>query len=562
MKAQESCLSKINPFIELRSEALRMLPAEIGTEAVTSSERRVFDALASCPIRGVALHSLNLPDHQYKMTSEIDFLLLLEDIVLVVEVKGGRVSCTDGVWTYSDRAGNHRTSREGPFKQVQSAMYALRDRLEGRLGTAVDDVAFGWMVVTPDVDIPSSFEWDDATYCGRGPFSRGFDKAVNRTRKYWKAKQPGRKKIDKPLEARILSDLRPTFDHSPLLEARASLLDAAILRLTDEQYARLDLISDEPRVICSGGAGTGKTFLATEAARRQALTGARVLFVCRSEVLAKFVASTLTDTSVRVINASELQHVVNCYDVLIIDEGQDLMNFEHLDRLERVINGGWSEGRWTVFSDPNSQAHLYGDFDTQALQYLDSFNPVKASLKFNCRNTREIAFQTRAFTGADIGVAAAGAGPEVEFVVVDDEQSEQAALERHLRALSEEEVAPEHVTIVSVRGSWDESAAKGIRAVRKGRVARVTPALASSWPPRGITWSSVVDFKGLENRFVCVIDIDAVRTREDLDRLYVALSRPRAGLWIAASNDVSVQLKELSKGHIEGALEAYRKAGK
>ncbi len=536
-----------------------MVPTELGTEGITTSERRVFEALAGTALSGAALHSLNLPHHEYKLTAELDFVLILDDLILAVEVKGGQVSCRDGVWTYSDRAGHRRTSREGPFKQVQTAMYALRERLKERLGVEIDHVAFGCLVVTPDVNLASSFEWDDDTYCGRGPFDRGIGKAIDRASKYWLGKQVSKNPISKELRARVMQDLRPSFDRSPLLDARASLLDAAMVRLTDEQYARLDLISDEPRVICSGGAGTGKTFLAAEVARRQALLGQRVLFTCRSEVLAAFATRTLEGTAVEVRAVSELGDVTP-YDVLVVDEAQDLMTFDILDHLEQAVVGGWADGRWTMFLDQNSQAHLYGDFDPDALAFVQSFGPVKPALKFNCRNTREIAFQTRAYTGADTGVATAGTGPEVVFVAVDDQQAELAALEGHLRSLAEQEVAPEHITLVSLRGEWETSVAKSLRAARKGRLTQMSPALASVWPGGGMTWSSAVDIKGMENRFVCVVDIDSVTTETELDLLYVALSRPRAGLWVATSPHVNKQLGELFKQHLDGAMNAYKKA--
>lgn len=538
---------------------MKLVPTTLGPEEVTSSERRVFEALSASGVPGVALHSLNLPQHEYKLTAELDFVLILEDMVLAVEVKGGRVSCRDGVWAYSDRAGHRRTSREGPFKQVQTAMYALRERLKKRLGVEIDDVAFGYLVVTPDVDLERSFEWDDETYCGRGPFNRGIGKAVDRSRKYWLAKQANKFPIGKELNVRLMQVLRPSFDRSPLLDVRANLLDAAMVRLTDEQYARLDLISDEPRVLCSGGAGTGKTFLATEVARRQALLDQRVLFTCRSEVLAAFATRTLEGTAVEVRAVSQLGNVPP-YDVLVIDEAQDLMTFEILEDLEQAVVGGWADGRWTMFLDHNSQAHLYGDFDPEALAYVQSFGPVKPSLKFNCRNTREIAFQTRAYTGADIGVATAGNGPEVVFIAVDDQRAELAALEKHLRALAEQDVAPEHITIVSLRGDWETSVAKNLRAARKGCLTQMSPALASVWPGGGMTWSSAVDIKGMENRFICVVDIESVADKTELDLLYVALSRPRAGLWVAISPVVKEHLGELFMQHVDGAMEAYKKA--
>lgn len=538
-----------------------MIPSELGSDSTTSSERRVFDALAASTFSGTALHSLNLPTHEYKLTSELDFVLVLDELVLVIEVKGAQVSCNNGLWTYSDRSGHFRQDREGPFKQVISGMYALRDRLRQRFGAVIDDIAFGFMVVTPDVDLAlSSFEWDGETYCGRGQFTRDFIKAVSRANAYWGARQPAKSLIDNSLRSRLLQELRPSFDRSPLLDARASTLDAAFVRLTDEQFSRLDVISEAPRVICYGGAGTGKTFLASEVARRQALTGLSVLFTCRSPILASFAASLLAGTGVAVHPVADIP-LNRPFDVLVIDEAQDLMNFDSLDLLEVALVGGWSDGRWVMFMDQNRQAHLYGDFDLDALQFVQSVKPVPATLRTNCRNTREIAFQTRALTGADTGVAAAGSGPQVKFVQVADQESETAALEAHLRSLHEQEVSAGHVTIVSLRGDWETSAARRLRAARKGRLRLLDKDSVAGWPGDDLTWASAVDIKGLENRFVCVVDIESLESEIDIDLLYVALSRPRAGLWIATAPPIATRIAELYRTHAENAVDALNKAG-
>ena len=108
---------------------MRMIPRELPASHGTTAELRVHAALAALDIHGVALHSLLLPEHQYKLTAEIDFVLVLENALLVVEVKGASVACREGLWTYFDRQGHSRTSREGPFQQANSAMYALRTSL-------------------------------------------------------------------------------------------------------------------------------------------------------------------------------------------------------------------------------------------------------------------------------------------------------------------------------------------------------------------------------------------------------------------------------------------------
>lgn len=539
---------------------MKMLPAELGPEPVWWSERRVFDALSKSMLPGTALHSLNLPEHAYKLTGELDFVVVLDDLVLVLEVKGAHVSRRGGVWSYTDRHGHHRTSREGPFMQVESGMYALRERLKERLGRIVEDLAFGFLVVTTDVDLPSSSsEWVEETYCGRGPFTRGFDKALTRAAAYWTARQKNKLPISKDIHDKLIHEMRPDFDRSPLLDARADVLELAYVRLTDEQFDRLDTFSDAPRVICGGGAGTGKTFLAMEFARRQRAAGRSVLYTCRSEVLAAYVKRMLLGSGVAVSASSELP-AGPPFDVLVVDEAQDLMNLESVEALERLVTGGWRDGNWILFMDQNRQAHLYGDFDPEVLEYMRSFAPAPARLKHNCRNTQNIAFNTRAITGADMGVAAAGAGPAVVTVAVADEAEECARLQEHIRQLRQHEVRLAQITIVSLRGDWDTSAARNLREARKGQIKRLDVSNAGNFPDDSISWASAVDIKGLENRFICVIDIDAIDTDEHLDLLYVALSRPRAELWVATRPTVAARFAELFKEHAPTAMQALKGA--
>ena len=82
----------------------------------------------------MAFHSLNLSEHHYKVAGEIDFLVVTTDVVLVIEVKGGRVARRQGIWLYTDRFGTEHKNSEGPFRQATSAMFSLRDRLVDRFG--------------------------------------------------------------------------------------------------------------------------------------------------------------------------------------------------------------------------------------------------------------------------------------------------------------------------------------------------------------------------------------------------------------------------------------------
>ncbi len=65
-----------------------------------------------------------------------------------------------------------------------------------------------------------------------------------------------------------------------------------LLRLTQEQIQILDMLAEMPRIAVKGPAGSGKTIVATEKAKRLADVGQRVLFLCYNRPLAEFLAQT------------------------------------------------------------------------------------------------------------------------------------------------------------------------------------------------------------------------------------------------------------------------------
>lgn len=533
-----------------------MLPPAFPDGSPSNAERKVFEQLAGSSIPGVALHSLNLPEHEHKLTAELDFVLLTDDVVLALEVKGGRVAQTGGTWTFTDRYDVVHRSPEGPFRQVVSGMHALRARVTERFPGS-DKLPFGFLVITPDVDLPMSAEWVDETYVGRGPFSRGqgLERAVARARTYWLDRQPDAQ----PLGARrkeVLDFLRPDFDRVPSLASVATNLDREYLRLTEEQASRLDILMDSQRLVCGGGAGTGKTFMAIEAARRHAQAGRATLLVCRSRVLTEVFRGRLSKYGVDVLGLEDLP-TGKRYEQLVVDEGQDLATYDALQRLGESLNGGIEAGRWAVFLDPNRQAHLYGDHDPEALEYLYEAADARPMLRHNCRNTRGIAFHTRAVTGADLGVAAAGAGPKVQMTVVQDGEDEKRSLEGWLRELRDADVPPGQITVVSQSGTWETSVARHTKAARKSQMRRIDAGSAAGWPFREISWATALDVKGLENQFVAVVDVDELISEESLDRMYVAMSRPRAGLWVAIPAGTERRMKELLALNSADATAAY-----
>lgn len=518
---------------------MRMVPPVIGSLVRSTAERRVFELLARSRIPGAScFHSVNLSEHAYKLVGELDFVVVTARGLLVIEVKGGGVSRQEGVWTYTDRFGTAHHRSEGPFQQARSGMFALRQRIIDHTSAGfLEGLPFGYGVIFPDCAFRErSIEWAEEMVLD-GDAMRGAVDAtrfIERLLGYWGEKHRGLIAPSAQVLRRVGELLRADFDKVPSLRIRADQLDAEMERLTRAQYAVLDAVERAPRILCEGGAGTGKTFLAAETARRHASLGQRVLLACASPILAAFLRSRLAGAGVDVLVAPTTLPDSADYDVLVVDEGQDLCTITSLDRLDRVIRGGLASGKWRFFHDVNRQGGLIGPVEPEALELLNSLSPVPMSLNQNCRNTRQVVLQTRLLTAADLGSPTAGDGPPVDVASYGTQAEAATLIDGYLGALRDRDVPPGEITILSGSADLRQSAILHTKAHSRGRLAVLNAHLAEQWPLQVTTVSTISDFKGLENRFVLVIDLPGLdRDQVDVNALYVGMSRARAGLWIA-----------------------------
>ena len=85
--------------------------------------------------------------------------------------------------------------------------------------------------------------------------------------------------------------IRTDFGISVNLSHLISDTENEIIRLTADQMAYFEAASDNPRMLVTGGAGTGKTLLGLELARKAALAGRRVLFLTYNKNIAAKIAA-------------------------------------------------------------------------------------------------------------------------------------------------------------------------------------------------------------------------------------------------------------------------------
>ena len=242
------------------------LPAAVAADAGREAERRVYDALARLldPEHAVfySVAWLTRATGPAARDGEADFVIAHSDLgVLVLEVKGGQIGHDQmtGEWHSTDRH-DHRHPIRDPFAQATSSHHALEAKLKEhpvirrfyvRIGHGVvfPDSANPHRPLTPNAEPAITIFAEDLDH---------IDACVRRMFDYW-AGSMSRALAPAPGFVQAVTDLlAPRFELPRSLGATIKGDDRELLRLTEDQFRVLDMLSRQRRVAVSGGAGTGK----------------------------------------------------------------------------------------------------------------------------------------------------------------------------------------------------------------------------------------------------------------------------------------------------------------
>src|SRR5690606_9276758 len=112
-------------------------------------------------------------------------------------------------------------------------------------------------------------------------------------------------------------------------------------------------------------------------------------------------------------------------------------------------DGGLDGGKWHLFLDP--QQNIYGQLSEQVERRFDRISIARDELLDNCRNTREVAYQTSILSTLDVAVQGAPSGPKCECLFYDTPELGVAKVEAELLRLMNEDVDPSQIIILSTR---------------------------------------------------------------------------------------------------------------
>jgi thymidine kinase len=540
---------------------------------IPDSERRFFVKLAGEPGTEdwVAFHSLGLSSSYTGHFGEIDFVIIIPGRgVVCVEVKGGGVSQRDGLWTSKDRFGVVHELKRSPFAQAKSAMFKLRKAVEERFGKSSNEVRvpFGYLVVLPDVDCPPPCpEFGHADVIDRNDLDKNIARLISDCPSLTAALTDRARGLGAAPFNNLRSFFRPDFER--VLAAGASLkpIEEGLKALTDEQYEALDTVELNSRCVVIGPAGSGKTTLAVEYARRLSAENKSVLLACYNRMLGewlgertramgpgKVVAGSLHKLLEERIKASQLaqefarhrdhpdlfselyplygamalDEANERFDAVLIDEAQDF-KAETLVALADAWTRDVSSAQIVLFGDYTKQA-IYGTPKDSLDVARSCLGGFVVPLHKNCRNTRRIAVQTShlsSFHGLKL-YPNQPEGEAVETLFYKDRGEQPHQLSRIFRQLKDEGIPPDDVVVLG-KYRLENSAVSSLPPDSPWRLAEAS---LSARAKKEVAYSTIHAFKGLESAVVVLVDVDSLEEGEGEALLYVAMSRGRARLYM------------------------------
>ena len=454
---------------------------------------------------------------------ELDFVVVIPKkfAVIYLEAKAGGFRYEGRQWYRTTGPARGLPVRPSPPEQAVSGMYALKNRFVERFLAPKSNheelgrnplLQFGCAVAFRDYEVTGDEELSEDVkqlghLIGKSQLDKG-DRLVQSLSNYandlcksaskdgknhfemWSAKQKGY--AAKQLAA-IEEMLNPSvsitgagFVHSDL-----NTLLPQILEPTVSQTRALNLIDRRRRCLIDGAAGTGKTVIAMEVARKKCEEeGKSVALVCSNpnlsdrfalwsetlssdkcgKVIAGTPASLLSRAFVgdevfaymhqeRLVDSPGLEATLKLgdlddrwgdfvddtladlddpavFDYLIIDEAQNLCDDVFLKLFDKLLKGGLANGEWSMFGDFENQGIVTPRRrnDVHPTKALDDFGTEASEtvLTTNCRNTIEIAETVAKITGVECSTRPGLYGPLVEFEYFDSPEQLSDLLERQL----------------------------------------------------------------------------------------------------------------------------------
>jgi len=565
---------------------VRMIPP-YPREGANSSERRIFDALEG--IQGcddwIAIHSLGIGRHASAFQGEADFIVLVPGRgILVIEAKSPAfVEYKAGDW-YLDRVPR---PQKDPLKQLDGVRRSIRRHLNDRdLLTGDEPIArLVWFTSIGRHQFENKtpgdlqfFEWELGWRDDLSKPAWLVEKTLDEYHRWYAtvdevASNPSGFTAEHA--AAVADALVSDFVAKQTPEERAHERRTTEIKLLASQEVVLELTETNDHVYFEGPAGTGKSYLITQSARRFNREGRKTLVTCWNVLMAdelqQFVGS-LPNVEVADLNSLMLRLAgmpanppdaqtewytqelpkrtlevlrdkphLGGYEAICVDEFQDIAgNIHLLEVLFALAGTGRPAGTRLVFAgDTRQQIMRRATEHVQPFAIAKSLVPdlVHVRVRRNCRTVPGLTSAVESTLGQKLGytrhrVAKSVPGGLATIDIVNT--NETGALATALRGLLRDH-APEDIVVLSPFAAKRSLVGRFLARPERSQDERwLRKQLQAEGLPGRIRWRSIFKFKGLEADAVVLTDIDddakdfiASQGLEWKDLLYVALTRAK-----------------------------------
>ncbi|MCC5876751.1 MAG: NERD domain-containing protein, partial [Candidatus Sumerlaeia bacterium] len=507
--------------------------------------------------------------------NEIDFLVILRERgIVAIEAKGGRINVAGGKWTSTDRNGVTHDI-QNPGDQVSRACHDLVSKLKSFPKWQTFPVEVGYCVILPDCvvenlkcpSIPKGCLIDESRLDQIFGFIDSVYNAHQKTRQLKETINEERFNI-------LVENFAPTWETKvPNLLRCFRDGENHVTKLSEQQFMFLDFIRDHTRGRIMGQAGTGKSILALEAARRFSNRGMRTLYVCFNRALAGHLRATIGD-SFPLLEIYTYHHLCAEFaerystplpdaDTIPSDQHEEFFGREHTNALLRALDNpeseahrfdaivvdeaqdfrdNWWESLQFILKDhENGAMYIFHD-DSQGIfrdppKFLQEIIQL-GRLDRNYRNAIPIHdLMKRRF---DVKTVACGpvSNTEVQWREMQPDQKAPSAVARSLKHLIEEERIPPGEIAVLTGCSLQRTPLGNDHHIGGFRITD------DPTDPNRVLLSTIHAFKGLDRAAIILCELDSLLDKKREGVLYVGVSRARQYLEVVGTAEVIGNLRD------------------
>ena len=517
-------------------------------------------------------------------TRELDFIVALKNFgILFIEVKGGveiKYDPDEKQWT-SKRSDNEKINIiENPIEQAKDAMFNFKQKLNQISGWNKNN-CLHYICIFPGmrkVNAKSIAEFPTSLFLFKDDLEN-IDQSLKRAFSF-----AGQKDAFDNFDNNQLKIFTSYLDQKFFAEIpfKDQLADAnkKIVELSDEQLSLYDHLLDpnNKRIAVSGGAGTGKTILATHLAYEfSSKLNAKVLLLSRNRSQKNFLLDYFKNKEGMLPEVKYIFDLVKektrevgdtyihrnsdekdeeyfdkklpefatqifdkledekKYDIILIDEGQDF-NEDWFIAIEYLLKD--DEMKYVVFYDNNQKL-----FKKDEILSLDGF--YRVTLSRNYRNTKKV-FNIISKLFEDSKVVPVGPeglnNPPIAIEVDDINELQDAVINLSNQLVRKEKIEPSDIGFITLT---NESKYKDIT-IQESAILR-SHNFKIDGVERGkkigsFSRGGVSYWKGLERDIIILLNILDIE-KLSLNSLYVALSRAKIQFIILANQNEINKLK-------------------